>query len=340
DGPLADIVAVAGNVKTAYPRARLISVLTPTEGQPTFVALIQDRGRGQIRVAAAPASGAILGEFPRKKSWLDTVLSLHETLLMGISGRRLNGGAAAFLLLLNITGLVIWWPGIKTWTRAFKVDFARGWRRINFDTHRAVGFWTLAISSFWAVSGIYFGWPTKAFAWVSRVSPIVSARPPAVVGRPRRNAGEFDLHALVARAAVLDPGTSLMGIAFPSSRRAPLAILMRRRSGPGYEYADTLYFDPYDGSYIETWRYGVNQTLGDWFIWLQIPLHYGTYWGTGVKIIWALGGLTIALLTITGALMYWNRSLRKKWKRLREDQFATGTAKSLDMRSNRRISGE
>jgi uncharacterized iron-regulated membrane protein len=317
--PFADITTVIDNVKAAYPKGQIISVFTPTEGEPTFVALVQSIGwsRTEIRVAAHPATGAVLGEFPRNDSWLRVVTRLHETLLIGAVGRRVNGVGAAFLLLLNITGLVVWWPGIQSWVRALIVDFRRTWRRINFDLHRSVGFWTLAISSFWAISGIYFGWPAQTFAWVQKISPIVAVRPPLVSVQPQRNAAPPDLHALISQASLIDHGASLMGIAFPSTRRAPLRILMRRRPGPGYEYADNLFFDPYDGKYLAIWRYGINQTLGDWFIWLQIPLHFGTYWGTGVKVLWALAGLAIALLTITGALMYWNRALRRKWKHLR-----------------------
>lgn len=55
----------------------------------------------------------------------------------------------------------------------------------------------------------------------------------------------------------------------------------------------------------------MNHSLGDWFIWLQIPLHFGTYWGLGVKILWSAFSLAIPVLCITGALMYWNRVLRK-----------------------------
>ena len=102
--------------------------------------------------------------------------------------------------------------------------------------------------------------------------------------------------------------------------RAPLAILMRRRNAPGYEYVDTVYFNPYNGEYISTWRYGVNQSLGDWIIWSQVPLHFGTYWGCGVKIVWAAAGLAIPLLGVTGLLMYWNRALRRNWKKLRRAQ--------------------
>jgi uncharacterized iron-regulated membrane protein len=49
---------------------------------------------------------------------------------------------------------------------------------------------------------------------------------------------------------------------------------------------------------------------------LLAPLHFGTAYGTGVKILWALLGILLPLLAITGTLMYWNRYLSKKWRAL------------------------
>jgi uncharacterized iron-regulated membrane protein len=222
-----------------------------------------------------------------------------------------NGVLAAFLLLVNLTGMVVWWPGIRGWTLALLVDFGRNWRRVNFDLHRAVGFWTLAIVSFWGVSGVYFGWSREVRALVERISPVISASPPAVRVEPQLVDAPPDLHAILAQAASLDPGATLREIAFPSGRRAPLEISLQRAGTRGAEFADTLYFDPYDGRYLYTWKYGVNQSLGDWFVWSQIPLHFGTFWGLGVKIVWAVCGLTIPLLCVSGVLMYWNRFLRR-----------------------------
>lgn len=314
-GASADIAAVVNNLRQAYPRWHLVSVLAPTDSDATFVGVLE--GRGRISVASDPNSGKVLGEFPSGRNWLGFVRELHETLLLsGHTGRLLNGIAGAFLLLLNVTGLVIWWPGIRNWARALKVDFRRNWRRVNFDLHSAAGFWTLAIVTIWAVTGMYFAWPRQTFQFVNSFSRIISARPPAVRVVPENPAGPLDLNRLVERARALDPGTKLAGIAFPYSRRAPLAILMQRRNSPGREYDDTVYFNPYSGEYISTWRYGVNQSLGDWLIWLQVPLHFGTYWGLAVKLVWAAAGLAIPLLTVTGLLMYWNRALRRKWKRL------------------------
>ena len=61
---------------------------------------------------------------------------------------------------------------------------------------------------------------------------------------------------------------------------------------------------------LTVWHYGRNQTAGDWVLWAMHPLHYGTLWGRWVKVVWALVGLSLAVLSISGVLMYWNRWLR------------------------------
>ena len=316
-GPQADISTVVDNLRAAYPRSRIVSVEAPTENDATFVAVVQ--GRGRLRVASSATDGKVLGEFPKRRTWVDVVLDLHESLLIPVhrTGRVLNGVGGALLLLLNATGMVIWWPGVRNWTRALKVDFQRNWRRINFDLHLAVGFWTILIASFWAFSAIYFAWPREILRFVNSLSPVITAQPPAVSVEPERIIPEIDLRPLVKRAFEIDPGTTLGGVDFPYSRRAPLGILMRRGNGAGREYVDTVFFNPYNGEYISTWRYGVNQSLGDWVVWSQVPLHFGTSWGLAVKVIWFFAGLVIPLLAVTGVLMYWNRWLRRKWKHLR-----------------------
>jgi uncharacterized iron-regulated membrane protein len=37
----------------------------------------------------------------------------------------------------------------------------------------------------------------------------------------------------------------------------------------------------------------------------------------GVKIIWAILGIMLPVLAVTGVLMYWNRYLSKKWRSLK-----------------------
>lgn len=74
---------------------------------------------------------------------------------------------------------------------------------------------------------------------------------------------------------------------------------------------------------LTVWHRGINPTLGSKFLSLLGPLHFGTQWGLTVKVIWFLLGISLAVLSTTGPIMYWNRVLAKKWKLLRQ-MVATG----------------
>lgn len=311
--PRAAIGTVIARLRAAYPDMRVISLSAPTPLTPTFVATLG--GRGRMLVASDPGTGAVLGPVPPSAPWLAFLRRLHETLLLGGSGRTWNGVGAACLLLLVATGLSNWWPGVRNWRHALKVGTRFGWRRITFDLHRAGGFWAVALLVCWAMSGVYFAWTRQAFELVNAWSPTVSARPPAVVVTPGEEGAEPDVDDLIARASTIDPGTRWSGLFFPYGRQAPIQVVMSRAGGTGREYEDTVYFDPYTGQHLATWRYGVNESLGDWFLWLQIPLHFGRSWGVAVKVIWAIGGMVLPLLAITGMGMYWNRVLRHSWAR-------------------------
>jgi uncharacterized iron-regulated membrane protein len=54
-----------------------------------------------------------------------------------------------------------------------------------------------------------------------------------------------------------------------------------------------------------------NRGAGDHVISLLGPLHTGHFGGLTVKIVWALAGLAMPALFVTGFLMWWNRVLRR-----------------------------
>ena len=307
--PLAHPAAVIENIRLAFPHTHLVSLTGPTRTTPVFVAVLQRNAR--YTVMCHPETGRILGQVQPQPSRLDWVYNLHEDLLAGRSGRIANGIGAALLLLLALTGIVNWWPGIRHWQRAIRVDFRRRWRRINFDLHSAIGFWSIWFLVLWAASGIYFVWPRDVLSIVNRLSPVVNVQPPAVTVNPDPNPVKLDFHALIAAAYKLDPGTTWKGIRFPYSLRSPLEILMSRPGDVGQDAEDTLYFNPYTGQYLSIWRYGVNKSLGDWIIWLQDSTALRYSLGPWAKLVWASFGLALPALAITGLLMYWNRVLSK-----------------------------
>jgi uncharacterized iron-regulated membrane protein len=105
-----------------------------------------------------PYNGKDLGDaIPFGIRFVSKLLELHDDLLAGPTGRQVNGFGAILLIVLSLTGIVVWWPGIKTWRRSLTVHRNVGWRRFTWDLHSMIGFWMLAFILLFGLSGVYLG---------------------------------------------------------------------------------------------------------------------------------------------------------------------------------------
>lgn len=122
-----------------------------------------------------------------------------------------------------------------------------------------------------------------------------------------------DLRKMIQQARTEAPGLTVAAVYLPGDTQDPLVISMGQSGRRNLSRVSRLYFDPFTGRLLATWRYGANRSFGEWLIWSMRPLHYGFYWGLRGKVVWALFGLAIPILFATGLLMYCNRILRKRW---------------------------
>lgn len=124
--------------------------------------------RNELMVAANPEPVGL---------WLvSKLLELHDDLLGGDMGRRLNGVVALLVVFLALTGLVVWWPGHGQWRRRLIVRPNVGWRRLTWDLHNAAGFWTWGLVLMFGVSGAYLGNPEPFHDVADRLQPPGSTR--------------------------------------------------------------------------------------------------------------------------------------------------------------------
>ena len=141
-----------------------------TPNHAVEIALTRDADR--IRRLFDPFTGEDLGDpLPlgyRASAWM---LDLHDNLLAGRTGRRVNGIGALFLLVLSLTGAVIWWPGILRWRRSLTIDRRADWKRFNWSLHSMFGFWCWPFLFLWAVTGAYLSFPAAFMAVVDYLEP-------------------------------------------------------------------------------------------------------------------------------------------------------------------------
>jgi uncharacterized iron-regulated membrane protein len=125
-----------------------------------------------------PFTGADMGESVplgmRSVSWL---LDLHDNLLGGEKGRLINGAGGVLLTVLALTGIVIWWPGIKNWRRSLMVRGGVGWKRLNWDLHSSIGFWSGIIVFMFAISGAYLVFQEWIAPVIDYFQPLDDANP-------------------------------------------------------------------------------------------------------------------------------------------------------------------
>ncbi len=119
-----------------------------------------------------PYTGADMGvAHPQSVAVMEWFVDLHDNLLTGETGRKVNAAGGALLCLLCITGIVIWWKASGAWYRGFFVNPLHNWSRVNFDLHAALGFWSLLILFMWGLTGIYFAFPDPFIATVDYLQP-------------------------------------------------------------------------------------------------------------------------------------------------------------------------
>jgi uncharacterized iron-regulated membrane protein len=119
-----------------------------------------------------PYTGQDLGDsVPTGIRLVSKLLELHDDLLAGETGRRVNGVGALLVIVLAFTGIVVWWPGIKTWRRSLTVHRNVGWQRFTWDLHSMIGFWTFGFTLLFGLSGAYLGNPQPFQDLADRLQP-------------------------------------------------------------------------------------------------------------------------------------------------------------------------
>ena len=157
----------------AYPGYRVVN-LGRARNLDQAVDVSLRRGGQEKQRLFDPRTGDDLGESVPLRIWLVSKLAdLHDNLLAGPTGRKVNGFGALALLALAATGLVIWWPGINTWRRSLRPHRGVGWKRLVWDVHSMIGFWSVAFILLFAVSGLYLAIPQPFEDLAGRLQPVL-----------------------------------------------------------------------------------------------------------------------------------------------------------------------
>lgn len=273
-----------------------------------------------------PISGRLLGQRHRdaccfeRQNVMNFLHHFHYSLrLPGIWGMLLMGLVALLWAIDCFVGLYLTLPrGTPFWGKwktAWLIKHGASSVRLNFDWHRASGLWVWGLLLLMATSGVALNLPDQIFKPVvslfSPLTPGVFDR--AHDGRKDSNQPVISFDAMLARGEaeasrrgwqgwsptsirhIADSG--FFGVGFDGHAQPTNAPRLGMR---------WLYFDDRNQRLLDTYIPGKG-TAGDQLLQLQFPLHSGQIAGMTGRIIIAVMGWVVILLSITGIILWWQK---------------------------------
>lgn len=301
-------------VRIALPGRPLLNVQVAGEPHRAHVVGLLDQREYRV-VFVHPATGQVSSPVHARGAVIGWIERLHSNFFSGRPGRVANGIGGLLLVLLAVSGIVIWWPGRRQIARALRIDWSAGWKRVVFDLHNALGAWLLVPVVVLSMTGAYFTWPQVYREVVSRVSPVTRREAPRSTV-PLSPAEPVSLDVVIAQARRTNPAQPSIRVDLPGSPTSPYIVVATRGPEDGSRASTTTFVDRHSGAVLEVRRAGQAGTWGDAVIEWLAPLHTGHFGGPLVHVVWAVLGLAPTVLFVTGLLMWWNRLIVPRRRRM------------------------
>lgn len=264
-----------------------------------------------------PYNGEVTGVRNYKYDFFSIVKSMHWSLLLNDKyGQPIVGWSVLIFVILLITGLVLWWP--KKWNKAtrersFKIKWKAKFKRLNYDLHNVLGFYSLLLALVLALTGMV--WSFKWFYSLVYVTAAGTTTPPAYtvsksIELPGANTGQA-LDLAFVNAAKQLPDARRIGVTPAAGKEGPIYVYGYRGKENYYD-RDDLQFDQYTGKLLHR-RNRAERNNGEKLLEMNYDIHVGAIGGLAGKIIAFIISLIAASLPVTGFLVWWHK--RKKTKK-------------------------
>lgn len=253
-----------------------------------------------LKVYLDPYTGKVLFKEDASREFFTVVLALHMNLLLGDGlGHFIVKWSTVCFGILLLSGLVLWWP--KKWKRkqlkkSFTIKWNGKFKRLNYDLHNVLGFYTLFPLLIIALTGIAWSFELTA----EKKSKVLSD----TTLTTKASASH-----ILKRALEKAPKTAYFLYNFPAAKSGTVNLSAYQSNSHLYERIQYR-FDQYNGKLLQTANPMASTELVPKLIALNYDLHTGSALGLFGKILAFFASLISAALPLTGLLIW----LKKKKK--------------------------
>lgn len=240
-------------------------------------------------------------------------------------GEQVVGASILVFMLIIISGIFLWVPKKrKNLKQRLQFEWKSGtrWKRKNFDLHTIIGFYICSLALILAFTGsvMSYNWMKyvlyKSLGGDKEAAFII----PENIGTPNQDEDVLPIDLLIPKLQAASPNAESFELHYPTGPDASIYVEVSNSSGLYYD-SDFRFFDQHTLEEIETPSiYGKyeNAKVADKILRMNYDIHIGAIGGIAGKIIAFLVSLLTASLPVTGILLWYGRTYKKKHKKLAE----------------------
>jgi uncharacterized iron-regulated membrane protein len=289
--PLTTLAAnVAGVMR---PDERIGIYILPTKPDNSCAFTLFARGRLPRQVFMDEYTGRVLGS-----------LSVVRFVLVAHAVHEASGvvmGCASVLLISSVvSGLYLWWP-----LKRIKVTLQGSRRRLYFDLHNSVGFFSSLFLLVFGWTGAYMafeGWTVPATYKITGTKPL----PDDPASTPLAGVAPISPDEAVKTARNFLPAAAPLWVVIPNEKTDSYLVKMRFPEDPSSKGASIVWIDQFSGKVLSAWN-SRTAPLGRKVESANRDIHSGDMWGYPGRTLACLMSMALMIQAITGPYLWWRR---------------------------------
>lgn len=301
--PVEDIIK---ELEIAYPRTKAASLIVKNNPESSYRFLMFNKTKGLSNVFVNPYTGEILGE-SRAHQFFYTVAHLHGELLLGKVGEWIVKIATIIMLILVITGFIVWYPKKltpKNRKNFFALNLKKKFRLTAHNHHSVLGFYFTAIMLLLVITGIIMAFHPLS----DGIAKAIGGGKSGVVSDYINSKNRVPLLNIIEKMEQ-KKGVEEMRIALMTRNDNGITrIIAGNFIGILTYNGDVFFVDKVTGKEIQDTKERANIEAEN----LIMELHTGKWMGWFGKFVTFFSGVAGAYLIITGIVIWWNKVFRKK----------------------------
>ncbi len=308
-GPKADLDRILASVNGARPDLTLDRIYTPQRPDRALTARMLDAKRRITILIVDPSSARVISTGPIQHYPLQLSERLHVTLMQGAMGQVVLLIEGLGLLFMAVSGLIVWWPRIRTFRQALTVHWNAGNRRRWYDLHLVPGALASVFVAMSAFTGVGIIADPIVKAVVGAVAPVSPEL--ALPDMPKLAPG----HQLASAQSAMDalwtrfPDARLRQIRFFAQERL-VGVVMESGQSLNPRSHHLAAVDRAVGKVI-VWEDGDKPLAGDAALAWLLPTHTGEIYGPVRGVLMSVVALTLLLLTVSGVWLWISKPRRR-----------------------------